>query len=417
MTSTSIVAARTDRPYCRSVARSPESGDTPRMSELSGAEPRRVSWLELFYDLVAVASIVTFSDAISGRSQSDVIGVVAAAAAAVWWIWLTTTLFANRYRVDDEPQRVVVLVQMLLLTMIALLVGDGLESHEGSASILYGLLCLSVAVMYARQVRRAGALGALARARRGQFAVAAALFVAAGIADGPVRYGVWIVAFALIVVPGIAYRFGRERGEAPIDAAHLVERLGLLTIIVLGESFVKVSLLAADGNLERLDLIVLGALFAVVFAMWWSYFDDIPDAGLPNDVNRMRGWVFGHLLLQVCLVGIAVGYAKLLQLDLGHTVSFDKMMLTVGTLFGAYLGLALIGACTRRVPIKPLLMLRVGSALILVPVAVLVWRVEWVDVDSTAIFLALFALVHGAVATALRRSTSVLPAPLSATNR
>jgi len=394
----------------RARCRHPRAAILGGVCEPLGAGARTVSWLELFYDLVAVASIVTFSDAISGHPDGEVIVVVTTAAVAVWWIWLTTTLLANRYRVDDDPQRALVLVQMLFLTMIALLVGDGVESHEGSVSIVYGLLCLSVAIMYARQMRRPGALGALARARRSQYAVAAALFVAGGFVGAPVRYAVWIAAVALIVIPGVAYRFGRERGEVPVHEDHLVERLGLLTIIVLGESFVKVSLLASDGSLDRLDMIVLCALFVVVFAMWWSYFDDIPDAGLPAGVNRVRGWILGHLVLQVCLVGVAVGYSKLLRLDLGHRVGFDKMMLTVGPLFGVYLAFALVGACTRRVPVEPLLALRIGSALALVPIAVLVWRVEWLEVDFTAIFLALFALAHGVIATAMRRSTRVLPA-------
>jgi low temperature requirement protein LtrA len=348
---------------------------------------------------------------VSQHPDGDVIVEVVAAFAATWWIWLTTTLFANRFRVDDGIQRALVLVQMVLLTMLALLVGDGVGRHEGFSSIVYAVLCLSVAVMHGREVGRPDPLGTLARARRNEYATATVLFAAAEFIDGPTRYLVWLLAFAVIVEPGAAYRFGRLRGEAPLHEEHLVERLGLLTIIVCGESFVKVSLLASDGSLDQLDIIVLCALFVLVFSMWWSYFDDIPEAGLPPSLSRMRGWVVGHLFLQVCLVGVAVGYAKLLRLDLGHNVDFDKMLLAVGPLFGVYLSLALVGACTRRVPVGPLLALRVGSALALVPIALLVWRADWLEVDVTAILLAVFALAHGALASVLRRSTHVLPAP------
>jgi low temperature requirement protein LtrA len=293
--------------------------------------------------------------------------------------------------------------------MISLLVADGIGNHEGFSSIIYSLLCLTVAVMHGREAHRPGALGALARARRNEYAVATVLFAIAELVPGPTRYILWMLAFGVIIEPGAAYHFGRERGEAPLHEEHLVERLGLLTIIVCGESFVKVSLLASDGNLEQLDLIVLCALFVLVFSMWWSYFDDVPDAGLPPDLSKMRGWVVGHLFLQVCLVGVAVGFSKFLRLDLDHRVDFDKMLLAVGPLFGVYLSLALIGACTRRVPVRPLLALRLGSALALVPIAILVWKVDWIQVDETAILLAVFALAHGAIATVLRRSTHVLP--------
>jgi low temperature requirement protein LtrA len=372
---------------------------------------RTVSWLELFYDLVFVAGIVTFSDAVSFAADGDVIVVVTAAFAAVWWIWVTTTLYANRFRTDDLGQRALILAQMVLLTLISLLVGDGAGRHEGFMSIAYALLCLDVAVMHARKIREStGELAAFATARRNEFAIGAIPFVAAFFIGGPARYVLWIIGLATIVVPVVAYRFGRVEGEAAIDEDHLVERFGLLTIIVCGESFVKVSLLASDGSLESLDLIVLGALFVLVFSMWWSYFDDIPEAGLPSSVWRLRGWFFGHLFLQVFLVGVAVGYAKLLRLDLGDNIDLDKMLLAVGPLIGVYLALALVGACSRRRPAGPLLALRLGSAVALVPVGLLIWRVDWIDVEASAIVLAVFALIHGALAATLRRRTRVLPA-------
>jgi len=378
-----------------------------RPSHLEGV--RTVGWLELFYDLVFVAGIVTFSDAVSAEPELDVIAVVLGAFTAVWWIWLTTTLVANRFRDDDTVHRALILVQMVLLTLIALVVGDGVDEHEGMVALLYALLCIDVAVMHAREVDRAGALGALARARRNEYAVAALPFLAATFVDGPARYVLWGIGLATITVPAVAYRFGRVRDEAPVHEAHLVERLGLLTIIVCGESFVKVSLLASDGSLDQLDFIVLGALFVLVFSMWWSYFDDVPDAGLPRGVSRLGGWYAGHLFLQVCLVGVAVGYAKLLRLDLGDNVDFDKTALAVGPLIGVYLSLALIGACTRRVPVGPMLALRLGSAAALVPVAIVIWQVDWIKVDATAVLLAVFAMIHGALSAWLRKRTRVLP--------
>ncbi|MEX2255425.1 MAG: low temperature requirement protein A [Acidimicrobiia bacterium] len=369
---------------------------------------RKVGWLELFYDLVFVAAIIAFSDAVSEHPDGDVIATVVGTFAAVWWIWLTTTLVANRFRDDDPWHRALILVQMVLLTMISLVVGDGVGRHEGAVAVLYALLCLNVSVMHAREVGRPGALGALARARRNEYAAAAIPLLATAFIGGPARYVLWGIGLATIVLPAIAYRFGRERGEAPLHEEHLVERMGLLTIIVCGESFVKVSLLASAGALEDLDVIVLGALFLLVFSMWWSYFDDIPESGLPNSNNRLTGWFLGHFFLQICLVGIAIGYSKLLKYELDDNVDFDKMLLAVGPIIGVYLSLALIGACTRRRPAGPLLALRLGSALALVPVGVLIWRADWVRVDATAIFLSVFALAHGALAMVVRRRTRIV---------
>ena len=70
-----------------------------------------------------------------------------------------------------------------------------------------------------------------------------------------------------------------------------MERLGLLTIIVCGESFVKVSLLAADGTLDEIDIAVLVTMFVFVFGVWWGYFDDVPaPASGPNRPVPPAGW-------------------------------------------------------------------------------------------------------------------------------
>ena len=68
----------------------------------------------------------------------------------MWLVWLATTLHANRYRDDGAVQRALVLVQMLLLTVNALAVGDGFDAHPELVSITYALLAIDVAVMYAR---------------------------------------------------------------------------------------------------------------------------------------------------------------------------------------------------------------------------------------------------------------------------
>jgi len=84
------------------------------------------------------------------------------------------------------------------------------------------------------------------------------------------RHGssLWGIAIFTIVFPRAqTTASGAAPGEVGIDESHLVERLGLLTIIVCGESFVKVSLLAADGSLEESStLLVLSALFILVFS-------------------------------------------------------------------------------------------------------------------------------------------------------
>ena len=366
-----------------------------------------VGWLELFYDLVFVSAVVTFSDAISFEPNLGRIGAVDAAFAAMWLVWLATTLHANRYRDDGAVQRALVLVQMLLLTVNALAVGDGFEAHPGLISVTYALLALDVAVMYGRAVHGHDERAHLAAVRRNQYCAAALpIFAAAFTPEGP-RVALWLVGLALLAWPTLGFRFGRLGVVPRFDEHHFVERLGLLTIIVCGESFVKVSLLAADGSLDGIDLAVLVTMFVFVFGVWWGYFDDVPRAGIRPEPGWTTGWMIGHLVVQLALVASAVGYAKVLGYELGTTLTGEKSLLLTMPLVGVLLGLALIGVCSRRVPQRNLLTLRLGVAAAVTVMALVTWQVEWISADGGAVVLACTALGYAAVATLLLRRTHV----------
>ena len=208
------------------------------------------------------------------------IGAVDAAFAATWLIWLATTLHANRFRDDGAVQRALVLVQMLLLTVNAVAVGDGFDAHPAAH-------LGDVRVARDRRGSHVRARGARTR-RRPSTGCVASQPVLRGRAPDPrrrvhpeaARVVLWVVGVALLTWPTLGFRFGRYGSVPPFDEQHFVERLGLLTIIVCGESFVKVSLLAADGSLDGIDLAVLVTMFVFVFGVWWGYFDDVPKAGL-----------------------------------------------------------------------------------------------------------------------------------------
>jgi low temperature requirement protein LtrA len=366
----------------------------------------QVQWLELFYDLVFVAAVVTFSDAISLDPEIDRIGAVDAAFAAAWLIWVATTLHANRYRDDGAAQRALVLVQMLLLTVNALAVGDGFGEHPELISVTYALLAVDVAVMYGLAAFRDRG-DRLAAFRRNQYLAAAVPIFVGTFTPEAVRVALWCVGIALLAWPTLGFRFGRHRDVVRLDQHHFVERLGLLTIIVCGESFVKVALLAADGTLDGIDITVLVTMFVFVFSVWWSYFDDVPNAGIRPEPMRTTGWLVGHLVVQVALVGSAVGYGKVLGFELGTTLSDDGSLLLTVPLVGVLLGLTLIGICSNRVPRRALATVRLGVAALVAVGAVVTWQTGWISADGGALVLALVALGQAAVAAVLLRRTRV----------
>jgi low temperature requirement protein LtrA len=371
---------------------------------------RRANWLELFYDLVFAAAVITFSDAVSQNPTPAVIGLVSAAFVAVWLVWLATTVYVNTFGIDDALHRALIVIQMLALTLSSLAIGDGIDRNPELASVSFGVLALDVAIMYGRQARHNTAAAPFATMRRNQFFVAALPILVAAFFAAPVRAVLWPLGIVLVAIPALGFRVGGLAKTAPVDEPHLVERLGLLTIIVIGEAFVKVSLVVTDGHLDGIDAVVLVALFIVMFAIWWAYFDDIPDAGIRDGAAASIGWLLGHLVFQLCLVGIAVAYAKWLQLENQKSFTGERSLLGAVPFVGFLLALALIGLCTRRVPRVPLAWLRVGTALIVVAVGLTNWQVTDSNLETAAIALALLALAEAGFASRLQRATHITEA-------
>jgi low temperature requirement protein LtrA len=383
------------------------AGPTAHLQATTQARERPVHWLELFYDLVFAAAVVTFSHSIS-ESPSPVQNVVEVIAFdGVWMMWVATTLHANTFGVDDAVHRGLVLVQMLLLTVVAIAVGDGLRAEPQIVGGAFALLTIDVAVMYARQAKVPGSPGALAVRRRNQFAVATVPLLAGLALSGWPRDVLWFASLGIIAVSTFGFRFGRVARAVHLDIPHLVERLGLLTIIMCGEAFVKVSLVAADGHLDGIDAVILVSLFVVIFSIWWAYFDDIPNAGLRDDAPHAGLWLLGHLGFHLGLVGVAVGYGQWLRIDLHETLSGERSLLATTPFVELLLALALIGFCTYRVPRGGLLALRLGSAVTLAALAVLEWRAEWSNLETAAGVLACLALIFGGVSAHLRTKTRV----------
>ena len=265
--------------------------------------------------------------------------------------------------------------------------------------------------MYARAAHGRDEEGRLARVRRNQYSMAAVPIAVAAFVPEPARIVFWIIGLALLAWPTLGFRFGRLGVVPPFDEHHFVERLGLLTIIVCGESFVKVSLLAADGTLNAIDISVLVTMFVFVFGVWWMYFDDVPRAGIRPEPGRTAVWLLGHLILQLGLVASAVGYAKVLGYELGTTLVGDKSLLLTLPLVGVLVGMTMIGVGTRRVPPRPFVQLRLGVAVGVIAMAVVTWQLEWISADGGAAIVACTALGTAAVQALLLRRSRVEPLP------
>ena len=243
-------------------------------------EPHRVALpLELFLDLVSVIAIAAAAEGlhhaiVEAHVAEGVIGF-AMAFFAIYWCWLNYTWFASAYGNDGTLFR--------LLTMVfmagSLIMAAGIRQFFGSLDLtlpIAGYVIMRIAMVALWLI--AARVHPACRRSCGTYAVGIALvqvyWVAILFAGVPVGLFVWaffLGALLEIAVPILAERQGRTGWHRH----HVIERYGLLNIIVLGEVLLAGALAlghVAEGEASVELIRVLVAALVIVFAMFWLYF-------------------------------------------------------------------------------------------------------------------------------------------------
>jgi low temperature requirement protein LtrA len=276
----------------------------PRLRTLDDQGERHATWLELFFDLVFVISIAEVVHTLEDyRTLADFLGM-AGLFVAVWWAWVGYTVYADRFDTDDVVHRVLVLAGMLAVIAMALGLHDAL--HGGSARFALAFVAVRgiVLLLNARAQRHAAEARPLLNLFLAAFSTGAGLWLVSLFVPEPARYVLWGVALVIeLSAPWVGRRL---IVRAPVQASHLVERFGLFTLIVLGESVISVVQGAADVDWTAVTVGAAVGGFLAVACLWWLYFDRL-DEGAVRSVLRGLVWNYTHLPLLAGLVSVAVG--------------------------------------------------------------------------------------------------------------
>lgn len=182
--------------------------------------------------------------------------------------------------------------------------------------------------------------------------------------------------------------------------------MAAFTLIVCGESFVEVALAASHETIHQVDVVSLTFEFLLIFALFTSYFEDLPVAGLNQ--RRFGWWACSHLVAQICIAAIAVSVAKLVDFQIGHHLPEVEILKLTVPLAVLYLALAGIGASSRRRPVAPLAIARLATAGTVAVVGVVAWLIPWIHmVEALPLFVAV-AGAHAWLVARLRTRTALV---------
>ena len=145
----------------------------------------------------------------------------------------------------------------------------------------------------------------------------AVVLASAFVGDGW-RIGLWAVVVTCWVVGGyVLVSTDHTEGFGDGVTGSLVERMGLFTIIVLGELVVGVVGGMSDAEGRDVTTVATGILgLTVAMGIWWNYFDMLGRRVPGQRGHRLASWLYAHLPLAMAIA--ASGAAMVSIIDHAH---------------------------------------------------------------------------------------------------
>lgn len=271
------------------------------------SEHRHATWLELFFDLVFVAAIGVVAHNVAhvhhGHIPVKQLLLFPLEFLPLWWIWATHTLYANRFDADSKGHRLACLGIMLLLAMLSAFFGTGLVENYGYFIAFYSTIRLVLAWLYYSSRKSHDGNGAFASAMGICTLAGAVLSVVTIFLPESLRL---FALIAIIVAEMIVAVFvARRTSTVEVHKAHLVERVGLLSIILIGESVISMvaGLRGIEWNFN--NILAAASGFALLGSLWWIYFDSFNVLERAKRLTHGFVLLYSHVLFCIGLVLIA----------------------------------------------------------------------------------------------------------------
>jgi low temperature requirement protein LtrA len=301
-----------------------QSWIVPMLPRLPDEEHRASTPLELFFDLVFVVAVAQAGIALHhGLVEAHIAQAVVSYIVvffAIWWAWMNFTWFASAYDCNDVPYRIATFVQL----SGALILAAGVERafNEGDfAIVVAGYVVMRLALV--TQYVRAGRSNPPRRATAYRYAVGVSV-CQVGWVVLLFFQGMWwhpIVFIALGIVELLVPVWGEQAGPTTWHPGHIVERYGLFTIIVLGESILATSLgiqsAIESGEFSAGLITIIGGGLLIIFSLWWMYFD-WPMDGLLTSLRKAFIWGYGHFFIFAAAAAVGAGLAVGIDQALHH---------------------------------------------------------------------------------------------------
>lgn len=306
----------------------------------------RVSYVELFFDLVFVFAITQISHTLLEHFSPLGVAQAAFLLGAVWWIWIYTSWVTNWL----DPERPPVRILLFVLMFLGLVMSCALPQAFGPGGLIF-----AGAYVAAQLIRSLFTMASLRNASPANYrnfqrisiwlSISALFWLAGGLSEDNLRFGLWLVALGIEYAgPALGFRvlrLGRsETTDWNVEGGHLSERCALFIIIALGESILMTGATAAKLPVTAANLTAFLNAFLSSIAMWWIYFHigaerashHIARSDDPGRIARIA-YTYLHVLLVAGIILVAVGDELVIAHPGGHTEGRTAIAVLAGPAF------------------------------------------------------------------------------------
>ena len=281
-------------------------------------DERKISWLELFYDLVYVAAIGRLTHHLAAHPTWDVTALSLLLFSLIFWSWVNGSQYYDLHGSDGFRTRIFTLLQMLAIAAVAITLDDAFEGHHVAFAITFSTIEILITYLWFS----VGFYDPSHRVFNKFYTINYVLALALLIVSCFVRYDtamvLWVIALVLNLTPSLTgartiVRVLKERGQVFSASNTIVERFGLFTIIVLAESILSiVNGVAEIKEKHPIAWVAFIAGIIITFLLWSLYFDMTSEQETKKGYSYLQWLIFLHFPLLFALGAVGACISALL---------------------------------------------------------------------------------------------------------
>ncbi len=301
------------------------------------AKNRHATWLELFFDLIFVVALGKVSHLLAHthnrQLDSDTFLTFTILFFPFWWIWVLHTSFSNRFDNDNRFQRVFTLLLMFVLILLSTTIDSGIENNYKLFLLFYATAKIITGGLYVTDIQK---IENQSISRRIIWALVFGTFIAiSGIFFNYQIAAILLIISIIFEIIIIQTTHNSNTSTKPVDKEHLVERIGLLAIVLLGESIISLSsgLTKVDWTFLTTTTGIVG--FLIIAMIWWIYFGSLDLLSESKKDKYGAGIIYSQLLVYMSFAILANTIRHAILNDLNM---FEFRIMAISGMLFLYIG-------------------------------------------------------------------------------